>query len=339
MKKTNLAFASLSLLLTLISANPLHAADVGTVNLSLPVNLTSGSSKLVGVFLARPVLAKGELNSAVTSGATSFTAFGTPFTGLTAVSEAGTDEYAPASDNHFVVEFTSGPYTGLIKQISAFSGSTATVKGALPALDSGTRFVLRKDHTLASLFGDGASISLQAGSSTANSDVISVMDSQGVLKRYFYQSGYGWRSESNRGASGTNRANVRVSLGTGFAIAPKATKTIYLGGEYRGTRSRISIPSTAAIVANPYPVAVSLNNSGLASYLTKASSAANADSIRFLENGRYVPYHHTGTVFVRSVNGGSTDVGSSKTLGQGDAFLIVPMAEKDVAFAPQYLTK
>jgi hypothetical protein len=339
MKKTNLAIAGISLL-TLISANSLRAADVGTVNLSLPVNLTSGSSKLVGVFLARPVLAKGELNTAVTNGATSFDAYGTGFfSSYTAASESGTAEYAPTSDNHFVVEFTSGPYTGLIKQISAFSGSTATVKGALPALDSGTRFVLRKDHTLASLFGDGALISLQAGTSTANSDVISVMDSQGVLKRYFYESGRGWRSESNRGASGANRANVRVSLGTGFAIAPKATKTIYLGGEYRGTRSRISIPSTAAIVANPYPVAVSLNNSGLANYLTKASSAANADSIRFLESGRYVPYHHTGTVFVRSVNGGSADVGSSKTLGQGDAFLIVPMAEKDVAFAPQYLTK
>ena len=40
MKKTNLALASLSLL-TLISANPLHSADVGTVNLSLPINLVS----------------------------------------------------------------------------------------------------------------------------------------------------------------------------------------------------------------------------------------------------------------------------------------------------------
>jgi len=340
MKKTNLAFASLSLLLTLISANPLHAADVGTVNLSLPINLTSGSSKMVGVFLARPVEAKGELNTAVINGATTFEAYGSNFfSGFSAASESGTAEYAPASDNLFVVEFTSGPYTGLIKQVSSFSGSIATVKGALPALDAGTRFVLRRDHTLASLFGDGASISLQTGTSTANSDVISVLDSQGVMKRYFYEGGRGWRSESNRGASGTNRANVRVSLGTGFVIAPKATKTIYLAGEYRGTRSRITIPDTAAIVANPYPVSVTLQNSGLADYLSKDASAANADSLRFLEGGRYVPYHHTGTKFVRSVNGGGVDVGTSKTLGQGDAFLIQPIVGKDVAFAPQYLTK
>ena len=337
MKKLSLALCAL---VTFITATSSRAADVGTVNLSLPINLTSGSSKLVGVFLARPWLAKGELNNAVTNGATSFTAFGTNFfNSYTAASEAGTAEYAPASDNHFVVEFTSGPYTGLIKQVSSFSGSTATVKGALPDLETGTRFVLRKDHTLASLFGDGASNTLQTGSSTANADTISVLDSQGVLKRYFYQNGLGWRSEANRGSTGANRANVRVSLGTGFVIAPKATKSIYLSGEYRGTRSRITIPDAGSIVAYPYPAGVSLKNSGLASYLTKASSAANADSLRFLENGRYVAYHNTGSSFVRSVNGGGIDVGTTKTLGQGDAFLIVPLVSGDVAFAPQYLTK
>jgi len=337
MKNLSLALCAL---LTLIWSTPLRAADVGTVNLSLPIQVTSGSSKLVGVFLARPVLAKGELNTAVTNGATSFDAYGTGFfSSYTAASESGTAEYAPASDNLFVVEFTSGPYTGLIKQVSSFSGSIATVKGALPALDAGTRFVLRRDHTLASLFGDGATISLQTGTSTANADTISILDSQGVLKRYFYEGGRGWRSELNRGASGTNRANVRVSLGTGFVIAPKATKSIFLSGEYRGTRSRITIPDAGAIVANPYPAAVTLQNSGLASYLTKASSAANADSLRFLESGRYVAYHNTGTKFVRSVNGGGVDVGTTKTLSQGDAFLIVPQASTDVAFAPQYLTK
>jgi len=336
----NLNFV-LCTLLTLISATSIRAADVGTVNLSLPISVTNGTSKLVGVFLARPWLAKGELNAGLTNGATNFTAYGTNFFSSygTPASEAGTAEYAPATDDLFVVEFTSGPYTGLIKQVSSFTNSIATVKGALPALEAGTRFVLRRDHTLASLFGNGSTISLKTGENTGGADTISVLDSQGVLKRYFYHNGLGWRSEANRGASGTDRANVRVSLGTGFIISAKSTKTVYLSGEYRGTRSRITIPEAGSIVANPYPVAVSLQNSGLASYLTKADSAANADSLRFLEGNRYVAYHHTGTQFVRSVKGAGVNVGTSKILGQGDAFLIVPQVSEDVAFAPQYLAK
>jgi hypothetical protein len=128
-------------------------------------------------------------------------------------------------------------------------------------------------------------------------------------------------------------------LGTGFIISAKSTKTIYLSGEYRGTRSRITIPETGSIVAYPYPAAVSLQNSGLASYLTKDGSAANADSLRFLEGNRYVAYYHTGTQFERSVKGSGVNVGTSKILGQGDAFLIVPQQSEDVAFAPQYLAK
>jgi hypothetical protein len=294
---------------------------------------------MVGVFLARPILKKGETLSATTNGATTFTAFGGDFFHpLVAASEAGASEFAPASDDHYVIEFTSGPYTGLIKQVTAFDYNSATVKGSLPALEAGTRFVLRKDHTLASLFGDGASISLQTGSSTANSDVISVFHSDASLKRYFYQSGFGWRSDTNRGSTGTPRAHVRVSLGTGFVIAPKATKSIYLSGEYRGSRSRITIPADGSIVANPYPTRVSLRDSGLAAYLTKNSSAANADSLRFLESGRYVPYYHNGTQFAR-VRGGSGDVGATKFIEAGDAFLIAPQAPIDIAFAPQYITK
>ena len=57
-------------------ALPLQAADVGTANLNLPVAIARGETKLVGVFLARPVLLKGEVAADVLAGATSFTAFG-----------------------------------------------------------------------------------------------------------------------------------------------------------------------------------------------------------------------------------------------------------------------
>jgi hypothetical protein len=92
--------------------------------------------------LARPAVLKGEVDAAVAAGATTFTAYGTDvFDGLVL---AGGTEAEPTTDNHWIIEFTRGAYTGLVKQVTAFSGSMVTVAGGLPVIDKGTRFVLRK---------------------------------------------------------------------------------------------------------------------------------------------------------------------------------------------------
>ena len=283
-------------------ALPLQAADVGTAYLNLPVEVTQGKTKLISVFLARPVILKGELFQAVNAGASAFTAYDSnvfPSTSYPVASEAGAAERAPATDNLYIVEFTSGPSTGLVKQVLSFSGSTVTVKGTLPALTADTQFVLRKDNTLNSVFGS----EVTQGTSTANADVVSILSSLG-LTRYIYVTGFGWRSELARKGNDVDCGNARISLGTGVAFKPRLTKSINLSGEYRGSRSLMTITETGAIVGNPYPVAVSLQDSGLAGYLTKAASGADADVLRFLENGSYVNYHHNGTHFVKST--GST---------------------------------
>jgi hypothetical protein len=333
-EKTTMKIRNLMLVLSAL-ALPLQAADVGTSYLNLPVAVSQGKTKLVSVFLARPALLKGELVSAVTAGDSTFTAYSATgsgvFSSYPVASEVGAAEKAPASDNLYIVEFTSGPSTGLIKQVLSFSGSTVTVKGTLPALSDKTQFTLRRDNTIASVFG----ANVTQGSSTANADVVSVLSSQG-LTRYIYLPGYGWRSELARKGTDADCGNVRISLGTGIAFKSRSDKTIYLSGEYRGTRSLMTVPATGAIVGNPFPVAVSLKDSGLAGYLTKAVSGADADVLRFLETGSYVQYHHNGTDFVKSTGGA---VSNSKQLGVGDAFLFLPQNEETIAFAPQVITK
>ena len=326
MKIRNLILALSALVL------PLQAADVGTSYLNLPVAVYQGKTKLVSVFLAGPAILKGQLSTKVNAGASTFTAYGNNvFSSYPVASEVGVAEKAPASDGLYIVEFTSGPSTGLIKQVLSFSGSTATVKGALPDLTADTQFTLRKDNTIASVFG----ANVTQGTSTANADVVSVLSSQG-LTRYFYLTGYGWRSELARKGTDADCGNVRISLGTGVAFKSRSDKTINLSGEYRGTRSLMTVPVTGAIVGNPFPVAVSLQNSGLADYLVKAVSGAEADVLRFLETGSYVQYHHNGTDFVKSTGGA---VSNSKQLGVGDAFLFLPQNEVTIACAPQVITK
>lgn len=328
-------------------ALPLQAAEVGISHLNLPVTVAPGKTQLVGVFLARPVLQKGKVATDLGANATSFTADAAIFNYTAATESAWTgkgtagSELAPLTDNHFVVEFTSGPWTGLIKQVSSFPTTTsATVQGVLPLLTAGTTFVLRKDHTLVSLFGDGTAnfpIQIETDIDPSGADIVGVYTSTGAWKQFFWQDNIGWRMVGDAGAGGLNRANVRVSLGTGFSFKSYSRPTLYLTGEYRGSRSRISIDTTkGTLVANPYPVATTLLSSGLGDYLvSKTTSVPNADKIYFLENGNFVTYYNNGTNFKKELD--PTVIQDTKVIGVGEAFLLKPRLPMDVAFAPQYI--
>jgi hypothetical protein len=357
MKKTSvvlvLAASLASMVQAQINTNEI-AGDLAAVYLNQPVVLSAGSPALVGASLARPAILKGELNAAVADGATTLVAVGTDtFTGL---SLAGGPEDAPDSDNHYIIEFTSGPFTGLIKQVTAFSGSTATVAGGLPQIDANTRFVLRKDHTLGSLFGtsDASLIvtrsGLTSGSTAGSADVVSVLNSAGQWVKYFYRSGTGWKLTTAR--TGSDRQHVRVSLGTGVLVSPTASKTIGLSGEYRGTRARVTLVNAATIVANPYPVSTSLAQTDLASSLAKSTTAGNSDELRFLENGRLVNYFArsgTGTFspggieyagFRPSLNRNGSNVDDSISIPAGGAVLVKRAGlAHDLTFRPQYLAQ
>jgi hypothetical protein len=343
-ENTTMKIRNLILVLSAL-ALPLQAADVGSAQLSLPIPVTVGETKLIGVFLTRPVIMKGEVNAAVTLNATSFTAFNdtaTPLFGSSyaVADESGSAEFAPASGNHYIIEFTSGAYTGLIKQVTGLSGNVATVRGGLPALSAGTKFILRLDQTLASLFGEGTTLSplkIFEGGDPGDADVVGVLSQGGVWKRYFYQTGFGWRDVNNRGVAGADRKHVRVATGTGFSFKPIEGNVLHMTGEYRGARSRISLSGNTTLIANPYPKAVSLKDSGLAEYLTSYTSPTGADSLRFLEGNKFVSYfYHSGGNFKKATG---LAVADTKSIGVGEAFLILPQGPKDLAFAPQYITK
>ena len=361
------AAVALAILLAGLTAST-HAADIGTVNLQLPVAVVANKQKVIGAVLARPVLAKGDVLTTVTGvnqftttamstdlTVASFVPVSTAITGWT-----GDWNLAPASDNHYIVEFTSGPHTGLIKRVTRFgalatpstTSCVVTVDGNLPTIDAGTRFVVRKDHTLASLFGDqtvastsgitGATASgITTGSSAGQADQFGIFDSAGKLVRFFLRSGQGWRNSADR--DGVNRNFVRVSMGTAVLMNPVTTKTIYLNGEYRGTRSKITVSAVNSFLANPYPVAVTLGGAGLADYVTRSSSAGSADEFRFMENGKFISYFSNSSKEFKlsSDRTGSSQGTKQIAPGEGFAFKKVGSAAltRDIAWAPQYLAQ
>jgi len=323
-----------------------QAADIGTTYLQLPISLESGKQKVVGAVLARPVLKKAEVVAAVSNvnvftSSESLAAYVPVTTAITGFT--GSDyQLAPATDDHYIVEFTSGPHTGLLKRVTAISGTSVTVSGNLPVIDAGTRFVLRKDHTLASLFGDQTSATasgILAGSAAGSADQFGIFNASGKLVRFFLKAGAGWRDSADR--NGVNRDHVRVSMGTGVLMLPAGNKTIYLNGEYRGTRSKISITEANSFLANPYPVAVTLANSGLASYLLKGSAAGSADQIRFMESGKFIPYFANTSSDFRLASNRTGPSQSAKVIAPGEGFAVLKAGStaRDVAWAPQYLAQ
>lgn len=380
MKKANtistLLFLTLATLTQAQNANE-QAGDLGAVYLNQPVSLAAGNAALVGATLARPALLKGEVKTTVT-GVPTFTAVGNnTFSSLNITLAiqadhpgypAGTTtaqmEAAPISDDHYVIEFTSGPFCGLVKQVTAFgatgvTGSDVAVAGNLPTIDAGTRFVLRKDLTLGYLFGVGDTkvgdfsylnkSGLQSGGSSGSADVVSVINSSGAWAKYFYRYNTGWKPTSDR--NGSDRQHVRVSLGTGVLISPILTKTIGLSGEYRGARSRISLLNTVSIVANPYPSATSLANTDLATYLTKSDRPTSSDQLRFLENGKFVNYYaragtgatsSSGVAYMGFRPSANKDAASvdAKTIPAGGAVIVQRVGGvHDLAFQPQFLAQ
>jgi len=358
MKKTYaIATLLVTTLASFVQATPNTSeltGDLAAVYLNQPVDVEAGTPIMVGCSLARPAVLKGEVNVAVTAGDTFFDAFGTNvFDGLLL---AGGTEAEPASDNHWIIEFTSGAYTGLVKQVTVFSGSRVTVAGGLPVIDKGTRFVLRKDHTLGSLFGNADSSDvvtksgLTSGSTAGSADVISVLNSSGQWVKYFYRAGTGWRLTTAR--SGSDRQHVRVSLGSGVLMSPIVSKTIGLSGEYRGTRARVTLVNAATIVANPYPVNTTLAQTDLASTLAKETTASNSDEIRVLQSSRFVNYFArsgTGATspggvdyagFKPSLNRNGTSVDDTIRIPAGGAVLVKRVGEiHDLTFRPQYLAQ
>jgi hypothetical protein len=320
----------------------LQAADVAKASVIFPVTVPASSggiagARYVGLNVARPVLAEGRLASAVSNNATSFTVDSANFLSGVTVTTNNT------SDSHYSVEFTSGPYVGLIKRLSSVSGTTATVLGSLPALDNGTTILLRKDWTLGSLFGatasDVAAKGLTAGSSGGSATRIGVLNSNGVVEFFFFknsttQGGVGWRSAATR-TDGVDRQHLRITTGSGFVVQNGNTSplTFHLAGEARPTRSIVSLDQTFTLVANPQNTAVSLasllgapgTGTGLESGMTGASSAGSADEVTLL-NGtfstRYFFYTQGGVNKWRlSANRTGADQNSVQ-VAEGDALLI-----------------
>jgi len=277
-------------------------AGVGEASALFPVTIpakTSGVAgvKFVGIPVARPSIYEGLVTTAVPANSNSSTVFSDSEFDASALSDLGnpvastarvTDNSFATEDNQYVLEITSGANIGLTKIISSFSTGGVTVVGgfALP-VEVGTKYVIRKDWTLGTLFGNNAAAIAASGLSgglASSADNIGLVRS-GVLELYYW-TGSAWKPTRNV-VTGTDYSHVRVPLSGGIYVKRNKTTdaTLYMTGIYRPTRLQALLEgadNAVFAVSTPNFKDTTLAETGLHRYVKTSTLISGCDEVRVL---------------------------------------------------------
>ena len=177
----------------------------------------------------------------------------------------------PTQDNKYILEVLDGRYIGLVAYIRSNVGNTLTIdEVSLPqdGLLVGSKYAIRKDWTIESLFGIASATSpLAAGGSAASADNINIWSQKTQSYTTFYNrlSGgvYSWRDALNTPAN-----HFRIPYGQGVQVLRRApgNGSLTLTGELRTSRLRRDLLNNkTALIANlsPSPTTLLALNAGI----------------------------------------------------------------------------
>lgn len=295
-----------------IFAQPIQAG-VAAPSAVFTITLANGNN-----FIATPFARSEEGVGTITSQAGS-TLTVAPISGPLSYT---TNEFSAGAEP-YVLEILDGPWIGYSSVISSNTANTITLPAGAPSDLAGSKYAIRLDWTVESLFGDAATSVLTAANADEYedetfADQIRVMNDNGSLgAAYFRKTVGGVAGWYNTGDE--NVAKFRLPFGKGIFVKSIGSKTLTLSGLVRGSRTRMDIVGGKKInlLANPVPFAVKLSDSGMD--INPGSSAATADNLRLWNGTTWVNYWRNTTG--RWTVGGSTDA-SNVTIPAGAGFLI-----------------
>ena len=212
---------------------------------------------------------------------------------------AGTDASGNAT---YYLQFTAD---GLIADIIANDATTITTGGDLTGLaTSGDGYVIKKHSTLADIFGAANKAGLEAAGDFNTSDQVFIMSSDGVgtFLTYYYQvdpsgtslGGSGWRIV---GDNATDQSNVIVGPDDGLLVARKTVGDvdIVVAGSVNSVDHLRDLPAGFSLIAYPYPVDVTLDDSNIytaSNGYVSGGDFSSSDSVFVLSsNGVYTTYY------------------------------------------------
>jgi hypothetical protein len=258
----------------------------GTATAYTPLSLS-----LENVVLASGALSEAPTSAVLTNSSASYipSAF------------AGTD--ASGNATHYL-QFTTG---GLIADIIANDATTITTGGDLTGLaSSGDGYAVKKHSTLADIFGVANEAGLEGGGDFTASDQVFIMSSDGAgsFATYYYQidptapsnflGGSGWRTVGN---TSTDQSNVVVGPDDGILIARATPGDVefVVTGSVNAVDHKRDLPAGFSLVAYPYPVDVTLDDSNIytgSNGYVSGGDFSSSDTIFVLgSNGIYTTYY------------------------------------------------
>jgi hypothetical protein len=332
-----LSLLAVASLLFSSSLSAVETDPVGYVTLTVngsPDGSTAAYTSL-SMSLENPVSASGSLTDDPSSAVVTNTG-----AAYTPNEFAGTD--AAGNATHYL-QFVSD---GLIVDIIANDATTITTGTDLTGfVASGDSYVIKEHITIADIFGADNDAGLTAGSNFASSDLLYIMSSDGAgsFATYYVQDdptpigilgGDGWRLV---GDSSTDQSNVVVGPDDGLILARSTSGDIdiVVSGSVNVIDHQRGLPSGFSMVSYPYPVDVTLDDSGIytaSNGYISGSNFANSDLVYVLgSDGSYTTYYRQddptpigvlGGDGWRQVGGSSSEDKGSTIIPSGSAIII-----------------
>jgi len=220
-----------------------------------------GRTEFFGMPFARPVERSGIISAASTTGgnATFTVALDAGQSALPSLSNADQNV-----DAWYLLEIVDGPAIGFLLPCTGNTGDTSiTVQGDTGTISvpAGSKFVLRKEWTLSTLFGAASTANAfgygnSSTAATVKGKVQIYNTLAGSLATYYVREtgttskSYNWALST----STTSRNHVPLRMGRGIVLVNNTANDVAfnISGEYRIARTRLSVPAGyTTFVANP----------------------------------------------------------------------------------------
>ena len=337
MKKTYLIFACVALAFS----NSINAQSVSTVPVGYTTVTINGSPD--GSVPAFTAVSAGLQNEALYRGSITSDANSAVLTDSNANNTANAYAATDAAGNpSYFVQIMSGANEGLILDIVANNANTYTTGSDLTGLvSSGDRYAIKAYPTLSNIFGANNEAGLTSGGDFLNSDLIYLMSTDGAASfaTYYYQTdttgffgGNGWRVV---GDSYTDMSNVVVAPDDGLMVRRISTGdlSVVVSGSVNVVKHSRDLPAGFSLVAYPFPVDVTLGDSGIytsSNGYVSESDSSNSDVVYIIgSDGIFKTYYYQtdasgffGGNGWRAVGDTTTDVADT-VIGAGSSVIVL----------------
>ena len=296
MKKIQSSISTLALALVVgvssLTTDCRAAGNIGDIFQIGQITFAGGKRDFVSTPFVRPVEDNGTGVVSAVSNSTTLVldSDGDDYTGTAQWTGGST-----SVDKWYIVEILDGRYIGMVFLIATQNGNTVTTTEVELPTDGalvGSKYAIRKDWTLSTLFGDTSSPEFplaKAGSaSTADTVNVFIQKTQGFVTYYVNTAGL-WKNGFNQ-----TTPHARVAYGAGVQVLRRAlgNATMTLSGEARKSRLRRDVGANQfALLANLSLAPTTLQ--ALAPSIDRGASAAE-DKVEVWNtssaSGSWVPY-------------------------------------------------